>query len=133
MSGNEYNQLECNDDDASACSGQGGIERDSAVEISLNPGDTVLLRVSKFGSSKVGDFFLNIAAPCDGDYEPDGDVDGSDLAVFAADFGRTDCSNDCEGDFNSDDDVDGSDLAVFVSDLAVFVKDFGRTDCPTSN
>ena len=28
---------------------------------------------------------------CPGDFENDGDVDGSDLAVFAADFGRTDC------------------------------------------
>ena len=30
-------------------------------------------------------------SPCEGDFEYDGDVDGSDLAVFAADFGRTDC------------------------------------------
>lgn len=29
--------------------------------------------------------------PCAGDFTCDGDVDGSDLAVFAADFGRTDC------------------------------------------
>lgn len=29
--------------------------------------------------------------PCEGDFDKDGDVDGSDLAVFAADFGRTDC------------------------------------------
>jgi hypothetical protein len=28
---------------------------------------------------------------CRGDFDRDGDVDGSDLAVFAADFGRTDC------------------------------------------
>jgi hypothetical protein len=63
---------------------------------------------------------------CEGDFEPDGDVDGSDLAVFAADFGRTDCNNDCEGDFNTDGDVDGSDLAIFAAD-------FGRTDCPTSD
>jgi hypothetical protein len=28
---------------------------------------------------------------CEGDFDEDGDVDGSDLAVFAADFGRTDC------------------------------------------
>lgn len=28
---------------------------------------------------------------CEGDFDLDGDVDGSDLAVFAADFGRTDC------------------------------------------
>ena len=63
--------------------------------------------------------------PCEGDFNSDGDVDGSDLAVFAADFGRTDCSSGppCEGDFDSDGDVDGSDLAVFAGD-------FGRTDCP---
>jgi hypothetical protein len=60
---------------------------------------------------------------CDGDFDGDNDVDGSDLAVFAADFGRTDCSGDCEGDFDGDGDVDGSDLAVFAAD-------FGRTDCP---
>ncbi len=28
---------------------------------------------------------------CEGDFDSDGDVDGSDLAVFAADFGGTDC------------------------------------------
>lgn len=63
--------------------------------------------------------------PCEGDFDSDGDVDGSDLAVFAADFGRTDCGSEppCEGDFDSDGDVDGSDLAVFAAD-------FGRTDCP---
>lgn len=62
---------------------------------------------------------------CGGDFDTDGDVDGSDLAVFAADFGRTDCETGepCEGDFDEDGDVDGSDLAVFAAD-------FGRTDCP---
>jgi hypothetical protein len=66
-----------------------------------------------------------IFAQCEGDFEPDGDVDGSDLAVFAADFGRTDCDTGplCEGDFDNDNDIDGSDLAVFAAD-------FGRTDCP---
>jgi len=36
--------------------------------------------------------YVTIAQPsgrCEGDF--DGDVDGSDLAIFAADFGRTDC------------------------------------------
>ena len=63
--------------------------------------------------------------PCEGDFDGDRDVDGSDLAVFAADFGRTDCASgpSCEGDFDGDNDVDGSDLAVFAAD-------FGRTDCP---
>ena len=60
---------------------------------------------------------------CEGDFDDDGDVDGSDLAIFAADFGRTDCSGDCEGDFDEDGNVDRSDLAVFAAD-------FGRTDCP---
>ena len=32
-----------------------------------------------------------IPSPCKGDFDTDGDVGGSDLAVFAADFGRTDC------------------------------------------
>jgi hypothetical protein len=62
---------------------------------------------------------------CEGDFGHDGDVDGSDLAVFSADFGRTDCDQGeiCEGDFDCDNDVDGSDLAVVAGN-------FGRTDCP---
>jgi len=64
--------------------------------------------------------------PCEGDFEPkDGEVDDTDLAIFTADFGRTNCSSGppCEGDFGGDGDVDGTDLAVFAAD-------FGRTDCP---
>jgi len=64
---------------------------------------------------------------CEGNFDGDDDVDGSDLAIFAADFGRTDCNQPsmlpCEGDFDGDGNVDGSDLAVFAAD-------FGRTDCP---
>jgi uncharacterized membrane protein len=66
-----------------------------------------------------------VVGACKGDFDDDKDVDGSDLSVFAADFGRTDCASGdtCEGDFDKDIDVDGSDLAVFAAD-------FGRTDCP---
>jgi hypothetical protein len=62
--------------------------------------------------------------PCEGDFDNDGDVDRSDLSVFAADFGRTDCSlqDFCDGDFDGDGDMDGSDLAIFAAD-------FGSTDC----
>ena len=78
--------------------------------------------VAAGGTVDIGAYeFTNVF--CEGDFDHDGDVDGLDLAVFAADFGRTDCGGDCEGDFDSDDDVDGSDLAVFAAD-------FGRTDCP---
>jgi predicted CXXCH cytochrome family protein len=63
--------------------------------------------------------------PCDGDFDHDGNVDSSDLAIFAADFGRTDCDEGepCEGDFDGDDDVDGSNLTIFAAD-------FGKTNCP---
>ena len=69
--------------------------------------------------------YYRVAVPCEGDFDGDRDVDGSDLALFAADFGRTDCGSEppCEGDFDGDGNVDGSDLAVFAAD-------FGRTDCP---
>ncbi len=62
---------------------------------------------------------------CEGDFEPDGDVDDDDLSAFAADFGRTDCSGIpvCRGDFEPDSDVDASDLAAIAADL-------GRTGCP---
>ena len=71
---------------------------------------------------------ISIYVTLPGDFNKDGDVDGSDLAIFAADFGRTNCDQGepCEGDFNNDGDVDGSDLAIFASR-------FGRTDgcaCP---
>jgi len=61
---------------------------------------------------------------CEGDFDCDRDVDGSDLSVFAADFGRTDCVDDCDGDFDGDGDVDGSDLARFAAS-------FGKTECPS--
>ncbi len=73
-----------------------------------------------------GDVFAQdeIQGICRGDFDSDLDVDGSDLAVFSREFGRTDCSllNPCKGDFDRDGDVDGSDLARFS-------KDFGRTNC----
>jgi hypothetical protein len=74
-------------------------------------------------ATAIARFDLSSLPVCEGDFNNDVDVDGSDLAVFAADFGRTDCAGDCGGDFDEDGDVDGSDLAVFAAD-------FGRTDCP---
>ena len=61
---------------------------------------------------------------CEGDFQPDGDVDGYDLDVFAADFGRTNCmiGPPCQGDLVIDGVVDENDLEVFT-------VDFGRTDC----
>ena len=79
------------------------------------------------GNEFFGQFYQGMTPflECEGDFDGDGDADGTDLATFEADFGRTDCGGGlpCQGDFDNDNDVDGSDLAKFA-------EDFGRTDCP---
>jgi len=62
------------------------------------------------------------ASTCPGDFDQDGDVDGTDFGLFKKDFRRHDCNGDCYGDFDEDGDVD-------IDDLHVFKKYFGRTDC----
>ncbi len=59
-------------------------------------------------------------SPCEGDFDNDGDVDGSDLTKYSNFFGRVNCSVEfdfCSGDFDNDGDVDGSDLGVFSGDF----------------
>ena len=69
---------------------------------------------------------LRVFAPgCEGDFDGDGDVDGSDLAVFTDAFG----SSSIDGNYNPDADFN-NDGYVDESDLAVFAANFGRTDCP---
>lgn len=41
--------------------------------------------------SENGFFIIETVEECEGDFDNDGDVDGADLAIFAADFGRTNC------------------------------------------
>ena len=63
---------------------------------------SILGQPSAIGTSTSGGYrnyagfiWVLVGAPvlnlCEGDFDGDGDVDGSDLAIFAADFGRTDC------------------------------------------
>lgn len=99
--------------------------------------DMVIVRMEDHveisNSDQVWNHFFSILAPgvsilpCEGDFDGDGGVDGADLAVFAAEFGRTNCcepdTEKCAGDFDADCDVDGGDLSVFAAD-------FGRSDCP---
>jgi hypothetical protein len=71
---------------------------------------------------------------CEGDFDCDEDVDGTDAATLRIDFGRSTfldpctAQNPCNGDFDCDQDCDGSDAALFKSD-------FGRhllgTPCPS--
>jgi hypothetical protein len=66
-----------------------------------------------------------IVSPCEGDFKPDGDVDGEDLNTVMEDFidDNCDAGESCQSDFNYDGKVDGADLEIFLSH-------FGRTDCP---
>jgi hypothetical protein len=101
----------------------------SEIKAALPEGthDVELTAVDSDDQQGMDSITVTVVAPCEGNFDGDTDVDGSDLAVFAADFGRTDCCQpktpNCEGNFDDDCDVDGSDLAVFAAD-------FGRTDCP---
>jgi hypothetical protein len=114
----------------------GGTLTGSGSDVVFAPGDTpshpcpyqIKVTVTSAATSLSAEENIDIHVTLAGDFNGEGDVDGTDLAVFAADFGRTDCipSDPCEGDLDTDGDVDGSDLAVFA-------QRFGRTDgcgCP---
>jgi hypothetical protein len=71
---------------------------------------------------------------CEGNFDCDRDVDGTDTATFKADSGRNSinrrCTNTdpCDGDFTCDGDVDGSDTALFKSDAG---RNSVNKPCPT--
>ena len=69
------------------------------------------------GGNGVGD-----ACDCEGDFICDGDVDGTDAALFKRDFGRgfsNACRYEvpCRGDFDCDGDVDGTDVSLLKADF----------------
>lgn len=80
---------------------------------------------NEFGESDFSEEIIYASHACEGDYDGDGNIDGTDLAISIAEFGRTDCldTGDCEADLNNDGHVDGADLSKFA-------LDFARTDCP---
>ena len=63
------------------------------------------------------------ACDCEGDFECDGDCDGTDASTFKLDFGRSAFENPCEGndpcngDFDCDGDCDGTDASLFKTDF----------------
>jgi len=67
---------------------------------------------------------------CQGDFDHDLDVDGTDLFTFKENFFRKDCTtpNPCNGDFNCDGDVDGSDGIIIKRNY--FRKSYGLNPCP---
>jgi hypothetical protein len=63
------------------------------------------------------------ACECEGNFDRDQDVDGTDAFVFKEDFGRYPIQNPCTdelpcyGDFEEDADVDGTDAIKFKDDF----------------
>jgi hypothetical protein len=84
-------------------------------------------------TSPPGGNFCGDACECEGNFDGDLDVDGTDASTFKTDFGRSKlihpCTNldTCNGDFECDIDVDGTNASKFKSD-------FGRSklnnSCP---
>jgi len=74
------------------------------------------------------------ACECEGNFDIDDNVDGSDASAFKRSFGRNsgnrECTNDdpCKGDFLCDGDVDGADVSKFKSD---FGRNVGNNPCPS--
>ena len=85
------------------------------------------------GSVTVNGLFGAASTGCDGNFDADEDVDGSDLAVFKIDFGRNGWNNPCEagaacnGDFDCDGDVDGTDVVGIKAD---FGRNVWNNACP---
>ena len=73
------------------------------------------------------------ACDCEGNFDCDGDCDGTDALTFKVDFGRSifddpcESGDTCNGDIDCDGDCDGTDAAELKAD-------FGRTEfnnpCP---
>ena len=74
------------------------------------------------------------ACDCEGNFDIDDNVDGSDASSFKRSYGRNDgnrpCTNDdpCKGDFLCDGDVDGTDASKFKSD---FGRSSTNNPCPS--
>ena len=75
-------------------------------------GDAVTVN-ALYGSASMGEDC------CEGNFDADTDVDGTDASLFKTDFGRNGMNNACadgnacNGNFDCDSDVDGTDAALF--------------------
>ena len=58
--------------------------------------------------------------PCGVDLDGDGDIDGSDIQLLAADYGSSQCP--CEGDVDCDLSVDAGDLILFSDDFGTVIS-----------
>ena len=77
---------------------------------------------------------IDDACECEGNFDCNDNVDGSDLATFKANYGRNQYNDPCHagdrcnGNFDCDNNVDGGDLALFKSDYG---RNQYNNPCPT--
>jgi len=119
--GTAGNELSCNDDwpvgtPANACGGiDQGSSRDSVVSTVMTAGESVLIRVSRFGGTIGGHFSLHVDYGVD-DTDIDGHADDADNCMYIANAPQRDTDRDgfgniCDADFNDDCSTDFLDLA----------------------
>lgn len=68
---------------------------------------------------------LHTDGSCEGDFDGDRDIDGSNLGLRVVDDER----HDCIAGERSAGDIDG-DLTIGMWDLVAFSHGYGREDCP---
>ncbi len=121
-------ELDCNDDTGVCLGHDSGSLRDSAITVSVQPGDEIVIRLTTFGGESGGQFQLNTTftpAPCStceglrGDANNDGGIDISDAIyllefLFASGTGPQPCA--ATGDPNGDTLVDIGD-AIYLLDF----------------
>ena len=110
------------------CNDTAPIQFAAPISTTTIPGSTTTIPVSTTSSTTTTPSStttsVSVCIPdCDGNFDSDDDVDGTDASAFKRNFGRNHLNNPftaaaaCCGDFDCDGDADGSDAAVFKGDF----------------
>jgi hypothetical protein len=92
-----------NDDDHPNSGSTGTTNADAAMSVLFR--DRIRAAITSWES--------NPCSKCEGDFNNDGTVDGSDMGLLLAQWGA--CPGDCPFDLNGDGVVDGADFGLFLA------------------